>query len=154
MSVTQLLIQTASAFLAILGFSLILDLPKNLLLAGGLTGALNWFVYCLVTGAGRGNVPAALLASLAAAFTSHVLARRKKAPVTAFLLPGILPTVPGGSIYRTVYYLSRGENVLAGHYLAEALQIAGAMALGIVIVDSLARQLPWGTVIRHPSLWK
>lgn len=91
---------------------------------------------------------------MTAAFSSHVLARRKKAPVTAFLLPGIMPTVPGASIYRTVLYLSRQENILAADYFAETLQIAGAMALGIFIVDSVVRQLPWGTVIRHPSLRK
>lgn len=115
---------------------------------------MNWAVYCVVTGAGGGVVRAALMASMAAAFSSHVLARRKKAPVTVFLLPGILPTVPGASIYRTVLYLSRQENALAADYLAETLQIAGAMALGIFIVDSVVRQLPWGTVIRHPSLRK
>ena len=43
---------------------------------------------------------------------------------------------------------------MAADYFAETLQIAGAMALGIFIVDSVVRQLPWGTVIRHPSLRK
>lgn len=154
MSLSYLAVQTGSAFLAILGFGILLNVPKNLLVAGGLAGALNWFIYCLISAAGGGMVPAALMASMAAAYSSHVLARWKKAPVMVFLLPGILPTVPGASIYRTVYNLSRGENALAGSYLAETLQIAGAMALGIFIVDSVARQLPWGTVIKPPSLRK
>lgn len=154
MSLYELIVQTGSAFLAILGFGIILSVPHGLLAAAGFAGALNWAVYCVVTGAGGGVVRAALMASMAAAFSSHVLARRKKAPVMVFLLPGILPTVPGASIYRTVLCLSRQENILAADYLAETLQIAGAMALGIFIVDSVVRQLPWGTVIRHPSLRK
>ena len=149
MSASVLALQSASAFLAIIGFGLILHVPKNLLMAGGLAGAVNWFVYCLVIGSGGGEVPAALMCSIAAAASSHILARVKRAPVMVFLLPGILPTVPGAAIYRTVYYLSMGENGLAGTYLAETIQIAGAMALGIFIVDAVSEQVPWGALSRH-----
>ena len=62
-----------------------------------------------------------------------------KAPVTVFLVSGILPTVPGASIYRSVYYLIQGASSLSNVYFMETLQISGAMAMAIFIVDSIFR---------------
>lgn len=73
------------------------------------------------------------------ALLSHILARLKKAPVTVFLVSGILPAVPGAAIYRCVYYLIQDEMGLSMSYLVETLQIAGAIAMAIFIMDSLFR---------------
>ena len=66
---------------------------------------------------------------------------RVKAPVTIFLVAGILPTVPGASIYRSVYFLIQGQTKWYNFYLIQTIQIAGAMAVAIFIVDSLFRLL-------------
>lgn len=62
-----------------------------------------------------------------------------KAPVTVFLVAGILPTVPGASVYRCVYFMIQGLADLSTYHLVQTIQIAGAMALAIFIVDSLFR---------------
>ena len=74
---------------------------------------------------------------LVGVFGDHILARIKKAPVTVFLIAGILPTVPGAGIYRTVYYLIQGDQALSTHYLISTLHTAGAIALAIFITDSV-----------------
>lgn len=134
-----LVLQSAAAFLAILGFSLILEVPKRFLLYTGFAGAVCWFVYLGVELAGYSLLASAFLCSGAVALLSHIFARRLKAPVTVFLLTGILPAVPGASIYRSVYFLIHGEPALCNFYLIQTIQIAGAMALAIFIVDSLFR---------------
>ena len=135
----ELWIQTAGAFFAILGFSFILDAPRRFLLYTGLSGAVGWLAY-LLTQRGEHEV-------IMAAFIS----RRLKAPVTVFLVCGILPAVPGASIYRSVSCLIEGARTLASFYLMETLQVAGAMALAIFIVDSLFRlaQKPGPGTIRR-----
>ena len=60
-----------------------------------------------------------------------------KAPVTVFLIAGILPSVPGAGIYRTVYYLIQGDQTLSTHYLISTLHTAGAIALAIFIWNDL-----------------
>ena len=60
---------------------------------------------------------------------------------TIFLVAGILPTVPGASIYRSVYFLIQGQTKWYNFYLIQTIQIAGAMAVAIFIVDSLFRLL-------------
>ena len=48
-----------------------------------------------------------------------------KAPVTVFLIPGILSMVPGTSIYRVIYYMMHNDTDSTRYYLIETLQIAG-----------------------------
>ena len=82
---------------------------------------------------------AAFFASLAVAFLSQVFARVQKTPVNVFLVAGILPTVPGAAVYRSVYYFIHNNSSMCTYYLLQTLQIAGAIAMAIFIIDSLFR---------------
>ncbi|WP_124066043.1 threonine/serine exporter family protein [Clostridium sp. E02] len=134
-----MILQTIGAFLAVISFSLILELPKkHLLLAGGI-GAVGWLSYLLVVAAVGSVTTAAFISSLFVALSSHLSARIFKVPVTVFLVAGILPSVPGASIYRCVSYMIQNNTDLSSHYLVETLQISGAIAMAIFIMDSLFR---------------
>ena len=114
---TELAVQSAAAFLAIFGFSIILDVPKKFLLYAGAAGGVCWFVYLLALQAGRSLIMAAFLSSLVVSILSHIFARVLKAPVTVFLVAGILPTVPGASVYRCVYFMIQGLADLSTYHL-------------------------------------
>ena len=101
--VAGILIRSMGAFLAVLSFGLVLELPKKYLFHAGLVGGLGWLVYQVVEVCLVSEPMAAFLSSLMVAGMSHVFARKLKAPVTVFLVAGILPSVPGASIYRCVY---------------------------------------------------
>ena len=135
--IRELMIQSVGAFLAVFGFSLLVDMPRKYLVYAGITGGAGWLAYLV----GTSQVAAAFFSSLAAALLSQVFARVLKAPVTIFLVAGILPTVPGASIYRSVYFLIQGQTKWYNFYLIQTIQIAGAMAVAIFIVDSLFRLL-------------
>jgi uncharacterized membrane protein YjjB (DUF3815 family) len=134
-----MVIQTVGAFLAVISFSLILELPKKYLILSGGIGAVGWLVYLLVQAAAGSVIAAAFLSTLLVALFSHIAARACKAPVTVFLVAGILPSVPGASIYRSVSYVISNDPVLSSHYLVETLQVSGAIAMAIFIMDSLFR---------------
>lgn len=134
-----MVIQTVGAFLAVISFSLILELPKKYLILSGTIGAVGWLVYLLVQAAAGSVIAAAFLSTLLVALLSHIAARVCKAPVTVFLVAGILPSVPGASIYRSVSYVISNDPVLSSHYLVETLQVSGAIAMAIFIMDSLFR---------------
>lgn len=134
-----MVVQTIGAFLAVISFSLILELPKkHVILAGGI-GAASWLVYLLVHASSGSVIAAAFLSSLLVALSSHIFAQIFKAPVTVFLVAGILPSVPGTSIYRSVSYVIANNPDLSSHYLVETLQVSGAIAMAIFIMDSLFR---------------
>lgn len=134
-----MLIQFFSAFAAVAMFALLLEVPKRFIFYAAATGGIAWWVYVLIGERGGSALAAAFLSTLVVALFSHILARVKKAPVSIFLVSGILPAVPGAAIYRSVYYLIQGSTDLSLYYLIQTLQIAGAIAMAIFIMDSFFR---------------
>lgn len=129
--------QIISSYLAILAFSAYQEVPKKYIFFSAFTGAVAWTSYLIILQQDHSKMAAAFLSTALMAVLSHILARVIKAPVTVFLIPGLLPVVPGGSIYKSVYYLIQSNQDLSTHYLVETLQITGAMTLAVFIVDSL-----------------
>ena len=140
MSIVMLFIKAYAAFSSIIAFSIIFDMPKNLLKYATLVGVLSWIIYSYLLYIKVDIVLQAFITRLVVAAMSHTLARTLKAPVTMFLVPGILPLVPGGPIYRSVYYFINDNSNLGNMYFTQTLQIAGAIAMAIFIMDSVFRQ--------------
>ncbi len=132
----MMVLQTLGAFLAVVGFCFILEVPKRHILSTSLVGAIGWLVYLLVVDE-VDVVWATFIASLVIDICAQILARIMKTPVTIFLIGGILPLVPGSHIYRTISIIISGEQ--GYDMLVRTLMIAGAIALAIFIVDSLVR---------------
>lgn len=129
-------VQVVAAFLAIFTFSVVMDVPRRYLLDCGFIGAAGWLVYLLTVKA-FGVMLANLLGAASITLIAHLFARTKKAPVTVFLIPGFLTLVPGASLYRSVYHFFIGTRSIGARYLIQTLQIAGMIALGIFVVDSM-----------------
>ena len=134
-----LLFGIVGSFIAITGFAVLLETPKKYLLHAGVTGAIGGGIYLYCTQREMDVVLASFLSALAIAFVSHVFARVFKAPVTVFLIAGILPTVPGAGMYRIVYYIIANDREMCSYYLIQTLEIAGMIALAIFIVDTVFR---------------
>ena len=131
-----MIIQVIAAFAAIFTFAMALEIPKKYLINCGFIGAAGWFVYLVVLQR-FGMMTANLLGAAAITLLAHFFARIKKAPVTIFLIPGFLTLVPGAGLYRSVHYFFIGNRSMGAAYLVQTLQIAGVIALGIFMVDSL-----------------
>ena len=131
----MMILQVLGAFLAVMAFSVVLEAPKRYLPYCGIAGAAGWFAYLTAVGE-VGIVTANFFGALIISVISHVFARIFKAPVTVFLIPGILTIVPGAALYRAVYQFLLGTRTMASTYLLETIQIAGAIALAIFLVDS------------------
>lgn len=134
-----MIIQTFGAFISTVAFSVVLRVPKKYMPYVGIGGALGWFVYLLLNKIGFVMVFSTFVAASVVALISHTFARIWKAPVTIFLISGILPLVPGLGMYRTVYQITKGNSVTANFYLTQTLQIAGVIAIAIFIMDSIFR---------------
>ena len=133
----KVILGVIGSFVAIYGFAILLETPKKYLPHAGVIGAIGGFVYLISLQISPDVVRASFFSALAIAFTSHTFARVFKAPVTIFLVAGMLPTVPGAGMYRIVYYIIAGDNAMSGYYFIQTLEIAGMMALAIFIVDTI-----------------
>ena len=99
----SVLMGVVGSFVAIIAFSVLLETPGKYLWQTGVVGAIGGGVYLLCTHRGVDVVPASFFSALAIGFMAHLFARIFKAPVTVFLIAGILPTVPGAGMYRIAY---------------------------------------------------
>ena len=79
-------------------------------------------------------------------FLSRAAAVRQKCPATIFLISGIFPLVPGAGIYWTVYYLITEQLRLAVYTGYEAVKVAIAIVLGIVVIFELPQGWFWWAV--------
>lgn len=147
-----MIVQVIGAFVAVITGATILSIPRKFLLTAGGVSALSWFIYLVCRDFKVGVAISTLAATLTIALVAHLLARLLKAPVTIFLIPGILPLVPGINTYRIGYYLIQDNGYKASFYFNLTLQVAGMIAIGIFIMDTFFRVLQ--TMINNSSLKK
>ncbi len=135
-----MLLQIVSAFIATAAFSILFFLPRKYIIHSGMTGSFGWFIYLIGQELFDDKVLSTLAATMLVALVSHVLARIHKTPVTMFLIPGVIPFVPGAGMYQIVTGIVEGDVQHTANHFFETLQIAGAIALGIFIIDTLFRR--------------
>ncbi len=127
--------------IATIGFSVFLNAPKSALIPAGLTGGIGWSVYYFLIHTTNNDILANFLASILVALISEILARKLKYPAILFVIPGIIPLVPGLGMYNTMLYLVQSNYELAISKGANVLFIGGAISLGVLVVTSLSRTL-------------
>ena len=93
------ILQLVMAFIGSMGFSIIFRLRRQLIIPASLGGFFSWAIYLLCSNGIDGVFVPCLIASAFAALYSEILARLMKAPVTLFILPAVVPLIPGSSLY-------------------------------------------------------
>lgn len=135
----QIVYQTLMSGLASMCFGVLFQVRGKNLVCAAVAGGVAWFVYKLVGHIIETDMAAYFLATVATTVYSEVFARILRTPTIVFLAVGIIPIVPGGGIYRTMLLSIRGTPDEALAACINTIQIAGAIAVGVVIVSSIVR---------------
>lgn len=138
---STILIQTFSAFAACIFFAVIFNAPRKELFFCGFTGGLGWFVYQLFYFQFHSAILATFFASISATAASRYLSHFRRAPSTLYLIPGLLPLVPGAGMYHTMYGILNGDMVYSYSQGVTTMKLAGLIAVGSIIVLSLPYSL-------------
>ena len=128
----MIIIQFLVSMIATISFAILFTAPRKEVLFCGITGAVGWIVYYLMTTNDINNIFASMIASFCLTVLARGLAVTRQNPVTVYLLPGIFPLVPGAGIYYTAYYLFTGDSAMSGAKGLETLYLAGAIVFGII----------------------
>ena len=88
----SLILHFIYSFFATVGFAVVFNTPKKSLIYGGLCGGTGWTVYTALQPL-ISPAPANLIAAISVAALGELFARINKNPVTAFVIPGIIPLV-------------------------------------------------------------
>ena len=139
-------IESLACAVGCIGFSFLFNVRgKGLILC--IVGAIIcWGVYVLVLMMGGNDNAAMLIGSIVAAIYAEIMARVRKCPAIGFLVLGLLPLIPGSSLYYTMNYAVRGEMNLFATKGMSTVVLAGLMAAGVLLVSTSVRMwIVWKT---------
>lgn len=145
----KIFLEIVYSFIGSLCFGIIFNIKSWKVIYAGLGGALSQGCYALFVLIIHSFSVSYLFATIITAIYAEILARLLKTPATVFLVPSIIPLVPGGMIYYTMVYCLTGENSLFFNKLIETLGVAGALAMGILIVSSATKVIRVGISKRN-----
>ncbi|WP_343346504.1 threonine/serine exporter family protein [Terrisporobacter petrolearius] len=129
------------SFFATVGFAIFLNAPKSTLISSGFVGGLGWSVFYYLVKLSGNDILANFIAALVVSYFSEILARKLRQPAIIFVIPGIIPLVPGLGMYNTMLYLVQHDYNNAIAKGADVLFVGGAISLGILVVTSLVKTL-------------
>ncbi len=128
------------ASLAAGGFVFACYAPKRAIVAAVLMGALGQVGYRTMAEAQLGIAWSTGLAAVLIGVVAYTVAGRMRIPPLVVVVSGIIPLLPGGSIYRGLYKMMEGD-VLGISSLAGAVVIAVALAAGVILGEYIAQPL-------------
>ncbi len=134
-----MILATFYSFLASLGFAFIFNIRGKNIFIASLGGGLSWLTYLIIQNM-HGSITVSLFTgAFVVSIYSEVMARKFRAPVTTYTICGIIPLVPGGGMYDTMYASISGNVSKATLAGLQTLTSAGAIAIAMVMVSSLCR---------------
>lgn len=129
------------AFFSTIGFAVLFNIPRRQLFYAGLAGVIGWLTYRLFQDQSQNPIISNFFGGLAATFIGEIFARLRKQPATLFVIPGIIPLVPGYGLYYTMMAIIEKDYQTAVSVGFETSLIAIAIASAIIITTSLGRLL-------------
>lgn len=126
------------AFLACFGFCFLFDVRGNRLFFAPFGGALGWLAFLALAWL-QNDILQYFFASAAVAVYAEIMARLQRCPATVYLLVALLPMVPGGGIFYAMRACLEGNIQQFLETGLHTLGVAGALALGILVVSSFTR---------------
>lgn len=122
-----------------ISFSILFNVPRDSILKSGIIGALGWVVYITINDLFSSSVGGAFIGALTIGIVGEVFARLFKKPATVFIIPGIIPLVPGATSYYTMLAIIEKRYTDAADLGSETVFIALSIATGIIIASSTSK---------------
>lgn len=133
------LIQNMGSFIGAVGFAICFNIhgPGGLLCALG--SVLAWSTYLITIHFTDNVIWANFSGAMVASLYAETMARIRKYPAISYLVVSIFPLIPGAGVYYTMTYAVQGQMDLFANNGMLTAAIAGAIALGILLVSSAFR---------------
>ena len=132
--VSTAILQIAMSTVGSFGFSVLYHLRGRKLLLAALGGGLSWAVYLALAPVLPDEPIRYFICACFVAFYAEILARILKTPATTFLIPSMIPHIPGGALYTTMRYALEKQWQPCLNQAFNTFKLALALALGFVAV--------------------
>lgn len=121
------------------GFTIYYNIHGPGMLICILGGCMTWGVYTLCMTLGASEYMAYFIASAFASLFAEIMARVRKYPAISYLVVSAFPLLPGGGIYYTMSHAVSGDMASFSSRGMQTVSIAGAMAVGILLISTVFR---------------
>ncbi|MCL2497316.1 MAG: threonine/serine exporter family protein [Symbiobacteriaceae bacterium] len=135
----QLLINFGGAALGAWCYGYLFGAPLKILIPGALAGGV---AFACVYLCGEAIFWGTALGALGLGFIARLVAPRLRVPLTAVIVPGIIPIVPGVSAYNAFMAAVQGDYILGITGMINVVTYTMAIAMGLNGADLLYRVIP------------
>lgn len=135
------IIQILTGTIGSAGFAILFNIRGKRMIGASIGGFLSWSMFLLFQLFIHAEPICYFLVSLLISLYSEAMARFLKTPTTTFIITALVPLIPGGSLYYTMAYAFESN---LEKFLGRALytlQLASALALGIIVSTAFMRIL-------------
>ncbi|RZU31823.1 threonine/serine ThrE exporter family protein [Blastococcus saxobsidens] len=132
-------VQLAAAVLAAAAAAGANYAPRRTLPAAGLAAGVGWGAFRGLDELGLDPALATGVAAVLVGAGAYLFARRQKASPLIYVAAGIIPLLPGLTIYRGMLLLADGNTAMGLVLLSQATTIGLALAAGVILGGFIAR---------------
>ncbi len=123
------------------GFAVLFNIRNKKLVMVATGGFLSWAIYLLIEYFTHNEVFGYFISAVIISVFSEIMARVLKSPTTTFIIPSLVPLVPGGSLYKTMRYALSGTASLFTQTSIYTLKLSAALALGIILSSAIFKPI-------------
>lgn len=135
--IKQVIVSLAASF----GFGIIFNIKGKKLIFASIGGGLSWFFYLYLMQNGMSTILSLFISSIIFSIYSEICARYLKTPVTTLIVCALIPLVPGAGMYYTMHETVLGNVKGAVELGLNTLASAGTLALGVIFVSTITKQV-------------
>ena len=136
---TEFAVPVVASNVASMAFALLYNVHGKIVHIASLCVAFSYAVYLVVIQFTDSMVIPNFLGGVVIAIYAELAAMIFKAPITVYLVPGIVPLVPGLTIYKAMEACLRGNLAVGGAGVVNTIKIGGAIALGLILTSYFFR---------------
>lgn len=145
------IIQIVAGLIGSIGFAVLFNIHGKKLVAAGVGGGFAWLLFAVLNIYIVNEAICYFLVSFVISIYAEICARVLKTPTTAFLTISLIPLIPGATLYYTMVYAFDANGEMFIQKAFSTLQLAAALALGIIVTTAIVRILNKTVFIKHHS---
>lgn len=142
-------LQIIAGFIGSLGFAILYNIRGKRLLFAALGGLFSWGLFIIFNKIIPNEALNYFLVAFIISVYAEIMARVIKTPTTTFITTSLIPLIPGGSLYYTMTYAFESDIERFIQKAIYTLQLASALALGIIVATTLTKLLINFKNIKH-----
>lgn len=133
------IIQILAGFVGSIGFAILFNIRGKSLIATAIGGLFSWLLFVILSKYIKNEPFLYFIIACVISTYAEIMARVLKTPTSAFITTSLIPLIPGGSLYYTMVHAFEGDLHAFLPKAIYTMQLASALALGIIVSTSVAR---------------